>query len=163
MMQFDRVTALLSPVLAGWLLAGCSATLSQTSAPVEDPRASAIRDVAMHACDLIRIESPTEIDSLRETMAALNVLLRDQKADWGVISATFDSIPSRSKRHLGLSAAMAKQYAESAGGYYAGLRRLASGCLNALSIAPASRRSRDTGRQGPPPSESVRGTEVSSQ
>lgn len=151
MMQFDRVTALLSPVLAGWLLAGCTATLSRPTVQAEDPRATAIRTVAMHACDLIRLESPSEIESLRETMSALNVLLRDQQADWGVISATFDSIPTRSKHHLGLSAAMAKQYADNVGGYYDGLRRLTSGCLNALTIDPPGKRSRETGRQNPPP------------
>ena len=150
MMQFDRVAARLAPVLAGWLLAGCSATLSRPTAQSEDPHAVAIRTVAMHACDLIRRESPDEIHSLRETMSALNVLLRDQRADWGVISATFDSIPSRSKRHLGLSAAMAKEYAENVGGYYYGLRRLTSGCLNALTIDPPGRRARETGKQNPP-------------
>lgn len=150
MMQFHRVAVVLAPVLAGWL-AGCAAMTSRPTVPIEDPHAVAIRTVAMHACDLIRLESPGEITALKETMAALNVLLRDQKADWGVISATFDSIPARSKRHLGLSAAMAKQYAENVGGYYDGLRRLTSGCLNALTIDPVGSRPRATGQQNPPP------------
>lgn len=150
MMQVHRVTAL-APVLAGWLLAGCAAMKSPPGSTAEDPHATAIRTVAMHACDLIRVESPTEIDSLREIMSALNLLLRDQHADWGVISATFDSIPARSKRHLGLSAAMAKQYADNVGGYYDGLRRLTRGCLTALTIDPPGRRSRETGKQNPPP------------
>lgn len=154
MMQLDRVTARLAPVLAGCLLTGCSATMSRPTVQAEDPHSVAIRTVAMHACDLIRRESPDETDSLRQTMSALNVLLRDQKADWGVISATFDAIPSRSKRHLGLSAAMAKQYAENVGGYYDGLRRLTSGCLNALTIDLPGRRTRETGQQSPPPGRS---------
>lgn len=148
MMQFVRVTARLAPVLGSWLLAGCTATMLQPTAKVDDPHAEAIGMVARHACDLIRIESPDDIASLRDTMSALSLLLRDQQADWGVISATFDSIPPRCKRHLGLSAAMAKQYADNVGGYYSGLRRLTNGCLNALPT-DSTGRTRETGKQPP--------------
>ena len=137
-------------LLLAAVFAGCAVKGVGPNALADDPRNAAIQVVAMHACDLVRVEDPEEIEPLKATMAALQVLLRDEQADWGVISATFGEIPARSKRYLGLSAAMAKQYADDVPGYYAGLRRLTTGCLVGLISAPATTKNGDRSPNDPP-------------
>jgi hypothetical protein len=150
MIHVRRVATHLAWLVATALFSGCAATFSTAAPPTADPRAAAIQTVAQHACDLVRAEAPAEVETLRSTISALSVLLKDDQVDWGVISATFDEIPVRSRRYLGLSAAMAKQYADDVPAYYDGLRRLTTGCLTALVFDPLPRRAHDAGRRVPP-------------
>lgn len=137
--------------LTAAVLPGCAVTQPRAEPRVPDPRSAAIHTVAMHACNLVRAEDPSEADSLHATMAALQILLRDEQVDWGVISATFGEIPKRSRRYLSLSAAMARRYADDAPEYYEGLRHLTTGCLAGLISKAASRGTGSDGRQRPPP------------
>jgi hypothetical protein len=137
-------------VLIAFAISSCAVMQARPEPHSQDPRSTAIQTVAMHACHLVRAEDPSEIESLHATMAALQVLLRDKQVDWGVISATFGEIPSRSRRYLSLSAAMARQYADDAPAYYEGLRHLTTGCLTGLISASTPTRTGNSGPSRPP-------------